>query len=72
MRNVTYFLRTLVWCIGVQKEDRVCIEHANKDSVKGPNGMQQGKSNDNLQIYMDASQSATIYTRDDTSAQQFL
>ena len=47
MRNVTYFLR--IWCVGVQKEDRVYIGHADKDTVKGHNGMQQGKHNDTLQ-----------------------
>jgi len=49
MRNVTYLLRILVRCVGVQKENRVCIGLANKDSVKGHNGIQQGKSNNNLQ-----------------------
>ena len=49
MRNVTYLLRILVRCVGVQKEERVCIEHASKDSVKGHNGMQQSKINNKLQ-----------------------
>lgn len=36
MRNVTYFLR--IWYVGAQKEDRVCIGHGDKVSVKGYNG----------------------------------